>query len=166
MPVLRMALMLPPPLRPWVASYSAGLHFEFLHHIRTWQWGVGQFGHVVIGGADAFDQIVIVVLALAVHLDADVCRVPAKRRRSSPSSSPRTASAVVESSAWPMAGRGWYANQSPDPWSPSRYRQPAPGPALQLFPAPPACATWLSMRVVSVTRTATLNKLGFLKPGG
>ena len=33
---------------------------------------VGGLRHVVVGGADAFDQVVVVVFALAVHDDAHV----------------------------------------------------------------------------------------------
>ena len=60
---------------------------------------------VVIGGADAFDQIVVVVLALAVDLDADIAAAQCSGGVQV-TWSPRTASAVVGNSASPMAGRG------------------------------------------------------------
>ena len=51
---------------------KAGLNLEFLHYVRTRQRRVGQLGHVVVRGADAFDQVIVVVLALPVDLDAHV----------------------------------------------------------------------------------------------
>src|SRR5712692_4117721 len=116
-----MALTLPPPLRPWLASYHAvctlnswmtsglcrsekligvavkfagaglqngvdvaaavaalagvvqrGLHLELLDDVGIGERDVSGLRDVVIGGADALDQIVVIVLALAVHDDADV----------------------------------------------------------------------------------------------
>ena len=51
---------------------QAGLNLEFLHHVGTGQRSVGQFGHVVIGRTDAFDLVVVVILALPIHLNADI----------------------------------------------------------------------------------------------
>ncbi len=48
------------------------LDFEFLNYGRIGQRSGGEFGDVVVGGADALDLVVVVVFALAVDLDADV----------------------------------------------------------------------------------------------
>ncbi len=42
------------------------LHLEFLNHVRIRQRHVGRLRHVVVGRADAVDQIVVVVFALTV----------------------------------------------------------------------------------------------------
>src|SRR5579863_5940490 len=44
-----------------------GLHLKFLDHIGIRKWHVGRLGHVVVRGTDTFDQVIVVVLALAVH---------------------------------------------------------------------------------------------------
>ena len=49
-----------------------GLHFKFLNHIRVRQRDVGGLRDVVVGSADALDQVVVIVLALAVHDHANV----------------------------------------------------------------------------------------------
>ena len=46
---------------------KAGLHLEFLDHVGAGQRRVPKESDVVIGRADAFDQVVVVVLALTVH---------------------------------------------------------------------------------------------------
>ena len=56
------------------------LYLEFLNHIRVWQRHIIVLRHVVICRADAFDQIVVVVLALAVH--EYLCGPAAQLRRS------------------------------------------------------------------------------------
>src|SRR5262249_824880 len=56
------------------------LNFELLNHIWTRQRRIGQFGNVVVGRADAFDQIVVIVLTLAVHLDANIASSQLRRR--------------------------------------------------------------------------------------
>ncbi len=48
------------------------LDLEFLDYVGIGQGNVGRLRHVVIGRADALDQIVIVVLTLAIHDHADV----------------------------------------------------------------------------------------------
>src|SRR5690242_6530418 len=59
-----------------IASLSgvveAGLYLKFLHHVGTGQRSVGEFGYVVVGSTDALNQVVVVVLALAVYFDANV----------------------------------------------------------------------------------------------
>src|SRR5271165_173240 len=49
-----------------------GLDLEFLDDVGVGQGRVGEFRDVVIGGRDSFDQIVVIVLALAVDFDAYV----------------------------------------------------------------------------------------------
>ena len=51
---------------------EAGLNFEFLDYIRAGQGRVSEFRNVVVSGADSFDQVVVVVFALAIDLDANV----------------------------------------------------------------------------------------------
>ena len=48
------------------------LNFELLYHVGIGQRRVGEFRDVVVGDADAFDEVIIVVFALPVDLDADV----------------------------------------------------------------------------------------------
>src|SRR4029077_17201044 len=51
---------------------KAVLNLEFVDRVRTGQRRVGQLTQVVVAGADALDQKIIVSLALAVHVHADV----------------------------------------------------------------------------------------------
>ena len=55
------------------------LHLEFLDHIGIWQRNVGGLGHVVVRCADSLDQVIVVVLALSVHDDADVATSQLRR---------------------------------------------------------------------------------------
>src|SRR5882724_574472 len=43
------------------------LHLEFLNHIGIGQWYVSGLRYVVVRGADAFNQKIVVVFALAIH---------------------------------------------------------------------------------------------------
>src|SRR5216683_376456 len=55
------------------------LHFEFLNHVGIGQWHVGGLRDVVVGGADALNEVVVIVLALAVDDHANVA-APELRR--------------------------------------------------------------------------------------
>src|SRR5262249_47885435 len=48
------------------------LDFEFLNHVGIGKRSIGELRHVVVGGRNAVDQIVVVVFALAVDDDAHV----------------------------------------------------------------------------------------------
>src|SRR5439155_27046298 len=48
------------------------LNFEFPDHIRVGQRNIGCLGHVVVRRADAFDQVIVVILPLPIHDDPNV----------------------------------------------------------------------------------------------
>src|ERR1041385_2081996 len=54
------------------------LHLKFLDDVGIRKRRVGQFRDVVVGGRDAFYQIIVIVFALAVYDDADIA--PAQSR--------------------------------------------------------------------------------------
>ena len=56
-----------------------GLDFEFLDDVRIGQGHVRGLRHVVVGRANAFNQVVIVVLALAIHDDAHISAAELRR---------------------------------------------------------------------------------------
>ena len=72
MPDLRIGVDVAAAIAALAGVVERGLNLEFLHHIGVGQRSVGEFGDVVVGGADAFDQIVVVVLALAIDLNANL----------------------------------------------------------------------------------------------
>ena len=49
-----------------------GLDFKFLNDVRIRQGHISRLRNVVVSGADAFDQVVVVVLALAVDDHAGI----------------------------------------------------------------------------------------------
>ncbi len=51
---------------------ETGLHLEFLHRIGAGQGRVEQLRVSEIGDTDSFEKIVVVVLPLAVYVDADI----------------------------------------------------------------------------------------------
>ena len=51
---------------------ETGLNLEFLHDIGAGERRVSQFGNVVVGRTDPFNQIIIVVLALTIDLNANI----------------------------------------------------------------------------------------------
>src|SRR5713226_2613229 len=55
------------------------LHFEFLNHVGIGQWHVGGLRDVVVGGADALNEVVVIVLALAVDDHANVAASELRR---------------------------------------------------------------------------------------
>src|SRR5262249_24329020 len=48
------------------------LHLKFLNDVRIGKRNISSLGDVVIGSGDAVDQVVVVILALAVDDDADI----------------------------------------------------------------------------------------------
>src|ERR1035441_197955 len=56
------------------------LDLELLDHVRIGKRCGGQLGDVVVGGANAFNQVVIVVFALPVHKDSNVPAAQLRRR--------------------------------------------------------------------------------------
>ncbi len=58
---------------------EGSLNLEFLNDVGVGQRGGGELGDVVVAGADAFDQVVVIVVALAVNLNVDVA-TPQLRR--------------------------------------------------------------------------------------
>ena len=60
----------PAAVAPLAGVIERRLHLEFLNNVRVRQRSIREFRDVVIGDADPFDQIVVVVFALAVHLYA------------------------------------------------------------------------------------------------
>src|SRR4029453_3338058 len=42
------------------------LNFKFLNNVGIWEWDIGGLRHIVVRRTDAFDQVVVVVLALTV----------------------------------------------------------------------------------------------------
>src|SRR5207247_3707617 len=57
---------------PLARVIQRSLHFKLLNDVRIGQRHVGGLRHVVIRGADAFDQVVVVVFALSVDNDAHI----------------------------------------------------------------------------------------------
>src|SRR5713226_3419131 len=55
------------------------LHFEFLNHVGIGQRHVGGLRDVVVGGADALNEVVVIVLALAVDDHANVAASELRR---------------------------------------------------------------------------------------
>ncbi len=54
------------------------LHLELLDDVRVGQWHIVVLRDVVVGRADAFDQVIVIVFALAIHENA---RRPAAQLR-------------------------------------------------------------------------------------
>src|ERR1700686_3019618 len=59
-------------ITPLGCVIQAGLNLKLLHRVGTRQWRVQQLGISQIGDADSIQHVVVVVLPLAIDVDAHV----------------------------------------------------------------------------------------------
>ena len=61
----------PTAIAPLASVVQTRLHLKLLDNVRAGQRRIGKLAHVIVCGADTFNEVVVVVTALAVDVDAD-----------------------------------------------------------------------------------------------
>src|SRR5438874_6756096 len=64
---LENGINVPAAIAPLARVVERRLHFEFLDDVRVRKRHVGCLRDVVIRGGDAFDEVVVIIFALAIH---------------------------------------------------------------------------------------------------